>query len=119
MEVLMPYFFIGFVFFGMGFILEIVRYRNECIDRAKQVETLAKIIYRLRDKTDYDENGKKIKVNEELYLSIIKDMNSQWEGDNFLKTGKLDFFWPNLNENHAYNWFWFWLGCLFLSAIFS
>jgi hypothetical protein len=100
-------FFTGTVFLGMFMIIYIVKYREECRERVEQVKTLAKIIERLRDKTDYDENGKEIKVNGEKYSSIIKDMNL--ECNDHLKTRKLDFFWPNLNDMHAYYWFLFWV----------
>jgi hypothetical protein len=109
-------FFSGTVFLGMFLITNIVKYRNECLDRAEQVETLAKIIERLRDKTDYDENGKKIKVNGEKYSSIIKDMNLEYS--DHLKTRKLDFFWPNLNETHALYWFCFWVIYAFVTSFF-
>ena len=93
-------FFTGTVFLGMGFIMEMVRYRKECRDRVEQVKTLAKIIEKLNKELIIQKGGSDFDIKyPRMDTTII----------NNLKTRKLDFFWPNLNNNHAYYWFCFWV----------
>jgi hypothetical protein len=101
-------FFTGTVFLGMGFIMEIVRYRNECRERVEQVKTLAKIIEKLNKELIIQKGGSD---------SDIKYPRMDTTIINNLKTRKLDFFWPNLNNNHAYYWLGFWVIYAFLHEI--
>mgnify|MGYP003642151039 FL=1 len=88
-------FFTGTVFLGMFLIIYIVKYREECRERVKQVKDLTKVIERLRNGEEYGSGEK------------------NWDIDTYSREIKFDFF-PNLKEIHSMYWVIFWFVFAFL-----